>query len=66
MAKGTIYEAPHYAGFSNLPSRRLSWVQIFSLAPSSQTRSVYVPALISETKFHTHTEPQAKLEFYMF
>jgi hypothetical protein len=29
----------------------------------SQTPSIYVPAATSETKFHTHTEPQAKLEF---
>jgi hypothetical protein len=42
-------------------SLHLSLVQIFSLAPCSQTPSVYVLPLILKTKFHARTEPQAKL-----
>jgi hypothetical protein len=47
---------PYYADFSNLLSLHFSSVQIFSSAPFSNTLR-----LCSETKFHTPTEPQAKL-----
>jgi hypothetical protein len=55
------YEAPLYAVFSNLPSVHLSSDQIFSSAPCCQTPSVYLPPLMSDTRFRTHTETRAKL-----
>jgi hypothetical protein len=61
LANSTSYEAPHYAVFSNLSSLHLSPVQTLPSAPCSRT--IYVPSLMSENKFHTHTEPQAKLHF---
>jgi hypothetical protein len=39
-------------------------VQIFS-TPCSQTPSVYVPPLLSETMFNTHIQSQAKLVLYI-
>jgi hypothetical protein len=63
----TNYEAPRYEAFSTLPSLHPSLIKIFSSAPSSQTPSVYVPLLPSETMFHPHIEPQAKFVIvYLF
>jgi hypothetical protein len=58
---GEEFKSPRYAAFSTLPSLDHSLVQIFSTTPCSQTPSVHVPLLLSETMFHTHIEPQAKL-----
>ena len=57
------HSAPHYVVFSTplLPSP--SQVQIFSTALYSQTPSAYVPLSMCETKFHTHTKQQVKLQF---
>jgi hypothetical protein len=46
---------------SSIASLHLSSVEMFSSAPCSQTPSVYIPSLMPETKFHTHTEAEAKL-----
>jgi hypothetical protein len=63
IVEESSYEALHYAFFSNFLSLHLSTVQIFSSAHCSQIPSVYSLSLMSETMFHTHTEPQAKLYF---
>jgi hypothetical protein len=61
FARSTSYEVPHYAVFSTLLSPHPSSVQILSSAPCSQAPSVFVPPLMSDTKFRTHTEPEAIL-----
>jgi hypothetical protein len=66
LVKSANYEAPHYVALSNLVPFTFSAVQISSSAPCSQTPSVCVPPLVSETKFNTHTEPQEKLHFCTF
>jgi hypothetical protein len=52
FARSVSYETPLYAVFSNLPSLRLC----------SQTPSVYVPPLMLETKFRTHTKPEYSIQ----
>jgi hypothetical protein len=42
---GEAYEAPHYVVFSSLLPL-LSYVQIFSSAPCSETPSIYTPPLV--------------------
>jgi hypothetical protein len=44
-------------------SRHLSLGQIFSSRPCSQTPSVCVPPLMSETKFHTHKKTTDNIKF---
>jgi hypothetical protein len=60
LKKVTNYDTPHYEYFSDFLSLHSSLVQIFSLAPHSETTSVYVSTIMSETKFRTHAVPQAK------
>jgi hypothetical protein len=66
LGKSTSYEAPHYTVFSNLPSLHPSSIQTFPSALCFWTPSVHVALLMPEIKFHTHTEPQAKLYFCIF
>jgi hypothetical protein len=66
LAKNRSYEALHYAAFSNLLSLHIFSVEIFSSASCSQTPSVYVPPIMSETKFHAHKESQPELQLCVF
>ena len=63
--RSTNHLAPRYA-ISSIPRLpRLSYVQIFSSTPFSQTPSASFPPAMSATKFHTRTKQQAKLQFYI-
>jgi hypothetical protein len=67
LAKSTSYEAPRYAVFLQSPimsSFFNLYILLSTLFPNTLT--VCVPHLMSETKFHTHTEPQAKWLFCVF
>jgi hypothetical protein len=52
LAKSKIYEGPHYVIFLLF---HFYTVYVFSLATCSLIPSVCVLPLMSETKFHTHT-----------
>jgi hypothetical protein len=54
LANSTKHAATHYAVSAVIPSLLLSLAQIFCSAPCSQTPSVCVPSLVTETKFYTH------------
>jgi hypothetical protein len=52
--------------FSSSSRHFISFRSKFLAAPCSQTPSVYVSPLMSQTKFHTHTEQQAKVNSQYF
>jgi hypothetical protein len=52
--------------FRHPPALYPSLFPIFSSAPFSQTPPVYHSPLMSETMFHSHTDPQAKLQSCIF
>ena len=66
LLMSTDRKAHLYAGllYSPVASSRLG--SISSSAPYSQKPSAHVPSSMCETKFHTHTKQQAKLEFCIF
>jgi hypothetical protein len=68
FVKRTNYRASHSETFCSLPLLNPSWVQIFFLAPCSQSISICVLPLIWEATFHTHwpTKQQVELLYFIF
>jgi hypothetical protein len=58
---GTNREFPRCLTFFIFVLLPLSWVQIFSSAPCSQTPRVGILPLMCDSKFHTHTEQWIRL-----
>jgi hypothetical protein len=56
-----ILRSSSLCSFLQLPITSSLFGQTFSSAPCSQTPSVYILPLRSETKFHSHTKPRTKL-----
>jgi len=66
LAKRTSHEAPRYAVFCSLPPLPLSWVQIFSSAPCSQTPSIYIFNILDGSKSKSiHEEIKRRLNLWI-
>jgi hypothetical protein len=57
MKNGVFWDVvPH-----GITSQKASFFIVTAVKTSNLTPSVYIPLLLSETMFHTHIEPEAKL-----
>jgi hypothetical protein len=62
MSKSRCYESSHYAVFLQpLVTSSILGTNTLPSVPCSQTPSICSPPSMSETNFHTYTEPRAEL-----